>query len=144
MTQCIPCRPLAGNPPGSAPVTGLPRGLPVALAALCFLALALPAGHARAQAFEPPDLLGYSLESERDADGDGDGANETHIMKFVNQQSDSLVSLTTRGHTWAWSLDTHDSDLGSGDYVIRDSDCDGSFDEVYGLDEEFHVPDCLK
>jgi hypothetical protein len=28
--------------------------------------------------------------------------------------------------------------------VIRDSNCDGSFDEVYGLDDEFHVPDCVK
>jgi hypothetical protein len=28
--------------------------------------------------------------------------------------------------------------------VIRDSNCDGTFDERYGLDEQFHVPDCLK
>ena len=29
-------------------------------------------------------------------------------------------------------------------FVIRDSDCDGSFDERYSLDEQFYVPDCLK
>jgi hypothetical protein len=29
-------------------------------------------------------------------------------------------------------------------YVIRDSDCDGIFDERYGLDEEYHLPDCLQ
>jgi hypothetical protein len=65
-------------------------------------------------------------------------------MQYVNTSADSLFSMTTKGHTWAWSLDTHDSDSGPSNYVIRDSDCDGSFDEVYGLDEEFHVPDCLK
>ena len=29
-------------------------------------------------------------------------------------------------------------------YVIRNSNYDGVFNEVYGLDQEFHVPGCLK
>ena len=46
---------------------------------------------------------------------------------------------------WAWSLETKgDSINGPKNYVIRDSDCDGVFDEVYGLDDKFTVPDCLK
>jgi len=97
------------------------------------------AGH-----FDPPDMEGFSLHSERDADGDGDGTNETHIMQYMNTQGDSLFSMTTEGRIWAWSLDSHDSDIGSSNYVIRDSDCDGVFDEVYSLDEQFHVPACLK
>ena len=55
-----------------------------------------------------------------------------------------MVSLTTRGHLWAWSLDARENESALSNYVIRDSDCDGVFDEVYGLEDEFHVPDCLK
>ncbi len=89
-------------------------------------------------------MEGYTLHSERDADGDGDGVNETHITLYMNTRGDSLFSMTTNGRLWAWSLDTHDNTSGVNNYVIRDSDCDGSFDEVYGLDDEFHVPACIK
>jgi len=87
---------------------------------------------------------GFSLDSERDADGDGDGVNETHIKLYKNAKGDSLFSMTTNDRLWAWSLDSQDNKLGIHNYVIRDSDCDGVFDEVYGLDEEFHVPACVK
>jgi hypothetical protein len=97
-----------------------------------------------ANSFPPPELDGFSLHSERDADGDGDGVKETRIEKYVNPAGDSVVSMTTKGRLWAWSLDSAENDLGTHNYVIRDSDCDGIFDEVYGLDAEFHVPDCLK
>lgn len=118
-------------------------------AAGCALWLAATAGlvhapQASAQNFNPPDITGFTQQSERDADGDGDGVNETHIVKYANTHADSLVSMTTKGRTWAWSLDTRSSESGPENYVIRDSDCDGTFDEVYGLDEEFHVPECLK
>ena len=81
---------------------------------------------------------------ERDADGDGDGVNETRIKHYLNNNGDSLVSMSIGGVIWAWSLDTRDNDSGVRNYVIRDSDCDGVFDEVYSLDDEFHVPECLK
>jgi hypothetical protein len=144
MTLRTPYRSAAGNTPRPLQDSGLPRAYPVTLTALCLLGLVLPSHPALAREFVPPDLAGYSLVSERDADGDGDGVNETHIVKYVNPQADSLVSLSTNGITWAWSLNTHDSEIGTSNYVIRDSDCDGTYDEVYGLDEEFHVPDCLK
>jgi hypothetical protein len=99
---------------------------------------------AAASDFKPPDMEGFSLHDERDADGDGDGVNETHIMHYLSQSGDSIVSMTTRGRIWAWSLDTRDEDTGTKNYVIRDSNCDGMFVEVYGLDDQFHVPDCLK
>jgi hypothetical protein len=99
---------------------------------------------ALAHSFPPPQLDGFEKQSERDADGDGDGVKETRIDKYVNQAGDSIVAMTTRGRLWAWSLDTAGDESGTHNYVIRDSDCDGIFDEVYGLDEEFHVPDCLR
>jgi hypothetical protein len=106
--------------------------------------LALSTGHANASQFDPPKLDGFNLHAEREGDGDGDGVNETHIKQYFNTKGDSVVSMTTRGRVWAWSLDTRDNDSGVRNYVIRDSNCDGVFNEVYGLDEEFHVPDCVK
>jgi hypothetical protein len=76
--------------------------------------------------------------------GDGDGENETRLRQYLNKNGDSLVSFTTNGRLWAWSLDTRDDEVGPRNYVIRDSNCDGTFDEVYGLDDEFHVPDCTR
>ncbi|MDX1697067.1 MAG: hypothetical protein R3308_02220 [Thiohalobacterales bacterium] len=94
--------------------------------------------------FEPPSLDGFNMHSERDGDGDGDGVNETRIRQYLNQQGDSLVSMSGKGQVWAWSLNTRDNESAVRNYVIRDSDCDGIFDEVYSLDQEFHVPDCMK
>ena len=97
-----------------------------------------------AEQFDPPSLEGFNMHVERDADGDGDGVNETHIQQYFSESGDSIVSMTTKGRLWAWSLDTRDNELGVHNYVIRDSNCDDIFDEVYGLDDEYHVPDCLK
>jgi len=94
--------------------------------------------------YQPPDLEGYSLHDERDADGDGDGVNETLVQQYLNPNGDSAFSMTSNGTVWAWSLDTRDDELGMHNYVIRDSNCDGVFDEVYGLDAEYHVPACVK
>ena len=99
---------------------------------------------AQATQFTPPDLEGYNLHDERDADGDGDGKNETRLGQYLNSNGDSIVSFTSNGRLWAWSLDTRDDESGPRNYVIRDSNCDGVFDEVYGLDDEFHVPDCTR
>jgi len=94
--------------------------------------------------FTPPDFEGFNLHDERDGDGDGDGKNETRLGQYLNANGDSIVSFTSNNQVWAWSLNTRDSDLGTENYVIRDSNCDGIFDEVYGLDDEFHVPDCVR
>jgi len=102
------------------------------------------AGAETAGQFTAPDLDGFNLHDERDADGDGDGVNETHIKHYLNQSGDSIVSMTTNGRLWAWSLDTRDQESGTKNYVIRDSNCDDIFDEVYGLDDEFHVPACTQ
>jgi hypothetical protein len=112
---------------------------------LCFIvALSGFTGSAVAKEFQPPKLDGFNLHAESDADGDGDGKNETHVKQYFNASGDSIVSMTTKGRLWAWSLNTRNNDSAVRNYVIRDSDCDGVFDEVYGLDDEFHIPDCLK
>ena len=94
--------------------------------------------------FTPPDLAGFTLHRENDADGDGDNVDETHIKHYLNSNGDSLVSMSINGVIWAWSLETRGDESGLRNYVIRDSDCDGVFDEVYGLDDEFLIPDCMK
>ena len=109
---------------------------------VCFLALS--SGRAVATNFEPPKLEGFNLHAERDADGDKDGVNETHIKQYFNTSGDSIVSMAIKGKIWAWSMSTRNKESGDKNYVIRDSNCDGLFDEVYGLEDEFHVPDCLK
>ena len=106
--------------------------------------LMLPLTQAGAGQYTAPDLDGFNLQDERDADGDDDGVNETHIKHYLNQSGDSIVSMAIGDRVWAWSLNTHDNDSGVHNYVIRDSNCDAVFDEVYSLDDEFHVPDCLK
>ena len=67
-----------------------------------------------------PGFDGFKLHDERDADGDGDGVNETRIKYYLSQTGDSIVSLTTKGRLWAWSLNTRDQESGTNNYVIRD------------------------
>ncbi|MGD8310148.1 MAG: hypothetical protein PVG98_11975 [Chromatiales bacterium] len=106
-------------------------------------AVLLPVTDCEAARFEPPDLQEFAVYNEHEADGDGDGVNETHVVRYFNPKGDSIFSLTTRGRLWAWSLNTRGDEAPEHNYVIRDSNCDGVFDEVYGLDDEFHIPACL-
>jgi hypothetical protein len=111
------------------------------------LALGSPVSYAMEKGtYQPPDLNTFLLINSEDADGDGDGVKETHVMHYQNVAGDKLFSMTTKDKVWAWSLKTpEDAARNSAwNYVIRDSNCDGVFDEKYKLDEEFHVPDCLK
>lgn len=95
--------------------------------------------------YTAPDLAGFALRREVDGDGDGDGVEETHIRHYLNPAGDRIFSMTTSGKLWAWSLSLHEQQSGNaGHYVIRDSNCDGVFDERIDLDGEFHVPGCLK
>ncbi|HYQ72095.1 MAG TPA: hypothetical protein VET88_09240 [Gammaproteobacteria bacterium] len=116
----------------------------IPLLALASAAMPQLAQAASPSSFTPPDMAGFNLHGENDADGDGDKVNETRIKHYLNSNGDSLVSMSINGVVWAWSLDTNGDESGLRNYVIRDSDCDGVFDEVYGLDDEFHIPDCLK
>jgi hypothetical protein len=118
---------------------------PALLVIVGILGIGAVAGTAEATRFNPPKLDGYSLSDEHDADGDGDGVKETHIQRYFNSNGDSIYSMTTNGHLWAWSLETKgESTGGPMNYVIIDSDCDGVFDEVYSLDDVYYLPDCVK
>lgn len=115
------------------------------LLAGCLYMYLLPAGALEKGYFSPPGLDGYTLHREHDGDGDGDGTNETHIRQYYSPTGDSIFNMTTKGRLWAWSQSlAGDTDNPASNYVIRDSNCDGMFDERYGLDEEYHIPDCLK
>lgn len=116
----------------------------IPILALVYLAMPQQVQAASPSSFTPPDLEGFTLHGENDADGDGDNIDETHIRHYLNSNGDSLVSMSINGVVWAWSLDTRDNDSPVHNYVIRDSDCDGVFDEVYSLDDEFHIPDCME
>ena len=124
---------------GKIPSSPAPLVIAVILGMTC---LPVPA---QATQFSPPSLEGFSPGGERDADGDGDGVSETHVLTYYNAAGDSIYSMTTNGHLWAWSLETKgEPTSGPRNYVIRDSNCDGIFDEVYGLDDKYYLPDCVK
>jgi len=92
-----------------------------------------------------PELNDYALHNEYDDDGDGDGVNETHVRRYINSQGDTAFSMTTNETLWAWSLESKagdGSDINK-NHVIRDSNCDGVFDQRYSLNAKFHVPSCL-
>jgi hypothetical protein len=115
------------------------------LLAACLCMYLLPAGALETGYFSPPGLDGYTLHREHEGDGDGDGTNETHIKQYFSPTGDSIFNMTTKGRLWAWSQSmAGDPDNPAANYVIRDSNCDGMFDERYRLDEEYHIPDCLK
>jgi hypothetical protein len=119
----------------------------LATAALLLAAVGGQVFGGQPRSFDPPDLASFLLVGEEQADGDGDGFKETHILRYMSSSGDRVFSMSTRNRLWAWSLESH-GDAGGQDadrnYVIRDSDCDGIFDQRYGLDEEFLVPDCLR
>jgi hypothetical protein len=96
--------------------------------------------------FRGPGMEGFVKIQVYEADGDGDGANETLVRRFRNIAGDSMFTMTSGKQLWAWSLDSVGDDDSRIDrnYVLRDSDCDGRFDQRYSLDEEFTPPDCVK
>ena len=94
--------------------------------------------------FNAPSLDGFTLVSEEYADGDGDGKKETHVRHYKNARGDLMFNMTTKGVMWAWSKQSHAGADSQRNFVIRDSNCDGAYDQKYKLDEEYHVPECLK
>ena len=96
--------------------------------------------------FKEPGMEGFVKIGENDGDGNADGTKETRIRRFRNINGDRMFTMTAKDQLWAWSVDAVDDDDSQIDrnYVLRDSDCDGRFDERYALDEGFNLPDCLK
>jgi hypothetical protein len=94
--------------------------------------------------FRGPGMEGFVKVQVYEADGDGDGEKETLVRRFRNLAGDRMFTMTTGEKLWAWSLDSADKNGIESDYVLRDSDCDGRFDQRYSLDDEFTPPDCVK
>ena len=133
------------------PIAADPRRLraPGRLPGCLSLALLLvvgPAIGAEKGEFMGPGMEGFVKVQEYDGDGDGDGIKETRIRRFRNLAGDRVFTMTTNDQLWAWSLDAvgDDDSRIEANYVLRDSDCDGRFDERYRLDQEFTPPDCLQ
>ena len=96
--------------------------------------------------FRGPGMEGFVKISEHDGDGNADGTKETRIRRFRNVNGDRMFTMTSKDQLWAWSVDAvgdDDSEINR-NYVLRDSDCDGRFDERYRLDEGFNLPACLE
>ena len=110
------------------------------------VSMAGPAPAVETGSFRAPGMEGFVKISEHEGDGNADGTNETTIRRFRNVNGDRMFTMTAKDQLWAWSVDAvgdDDSEINR-NYVLRDSDCDGRFDERYRLDEGFNLPDCLK
>lgn len=117
---------------------------PLVAGFLLLFTIAAPAAAFERSYFKAPSIDGFKAIAEEDADGDGDDVKETRVKHYINASGDMIYSMTTKGTLWAWSLQVHADEDASKSYVLRDSNCDGVFDERYSLDEEYHIPDCLK
>lgn len=115
--------------------------------ALLGLALALqPVAAVEKGEYPAPALDTFQPAGESEADVNGDGVNESLIRRYVNEAGIVVFSLGTGDRLWAWSMAATEGDaLDPGkSYVIRDSNCDGVFDEKYGPQEDFEIPACVK
>lgn len=95
--------------------------------------------------FEPPSLDGYSLVEEKllDKDEVKDGTKETRLEKYQSRSGEKIGKYVTGGKNWAWAVAPNRKDVCHypDNYVIRDSDGDGVFDEQYRFcGEEFWLP----
>lgn len=99
--------------------------------------------------FEPPSLDGYSLVEEKllDKDEVKDGIKETRLEKYQSRSGEKIGKYVTGGKNWAWAVAPNRKDVCHypDNYVIRDSDGDGVFDERYRFcGEEFWLPTWTK
>ena len=124
----------------------LKRRIVSMLVAAVLIALLQPTYAVEKGSYPPPALEQFQPPSESQGDVDGDGVNETLIRRYANQAGDSVFSLTTKDRVWAWGIAM--APAAGADpvqpYVIRDSNCDGIFNEKYGMEEDFKIPACLK
>jgi hypothetical protein len=115
--------------------------------ALLGLTLALqPAAAMEKGEYPAPALDKFQPAGESEADVNGDGVNESLIRRYVSEAGIVVFSLSTGDRLWAWSMAATEGEAldPSKSYVIRDSNCDGVFDEKYGAQEDFAIPACVK
>ena len=113
------------------------------------LRFGVPDAHAYEEGvYQPPSLEGYHFDKAKkfDKDWPEDGIKETLVERFLNSKGQGILKYTTKGKTWAWGIMGNPSDRNdtTNNFLIRDSDGDGSYDEKYLGNEGFSLPDYLK
>jgi hypothetical protein len=87
--------------------------------------------------FQPPDLNDYQLSKEWD--DNSVWIKDTHVMKYTNRKGDKIYRYSTNKHVWGWTVVLSNAKETGHDltknYKIRDSKCNGKFDEKYSLEE---------
>jgi len=134
------------EPGGEARRAAVLRGASLPLLIVVLLLSAAPSIAVETGLFTAPEMEGFVKIQELDGDGNDDGVKETRIRRFRNVNGDRMFTMTAKDQLWAWSVDAVDDDDSqiNRNYVLRDSDCDGRFDERYRLDEGFNLPACLE
>jgi len=134
------------EPDGEARRAAVLRGASLPLLIVVLLLSAAPSIAVETGLFTAPEMEGFVKIQELDGDGNDDGVKETRIRRFRNVNGDRMFTMTAKDQLWAWSVDAVDDDDSqiNRNYVLRDSDCDGSFDQRYRLDEGFNLPACLE
>jgi len=99
--------------------------------------------------FQPPSLEDYEYERAWQMDINKDGVKETHVTMYKNSDGGKILKITSlNGTVWAWAVRSSywpkDKEDLTKNYTLRDSNCDGVFDEKLKNDEAYKVPDCLR
>jgi len=97
--------------------------------------------------FKPPSLEGYTLVQTKQLDKDKvkDGIKETTLEIYGNAIGQYIGKYTCNGIIWEWGVKANNNnDDTINNYILRDSDGDGIFDERYGGNETTYVPDWVK
>ena len=98
--------------------------------------------------FKRPSLKGYSFDKVFYMDMNEDGTNDTKIEIYKNNNGDKVLKSYKKGtnEIWSWGLDsTNDNNSNiQKNYIVVDTDGDGSFDTKYKLEEEIPLPSWVK
>lgn len=118
----------------------------ISVSGLFFILFACELAHAmETGTFAPPSLEGYAFIDEKllDKDEIKDGIKETRLEKYQNGSGWKIGKYIADGKAWAWAVAPNRKDVCRypDNYVIRDSDGDGIFDERYRYcGEDFWLP----
>ena len=91
--------------------------------------------------FPPPSVEGFESRGIHMMDGSPaiEGA-ETAVEIFVNPVKDTIYRISLNGVTWGYGwLPGGEAIQG---HILRDSDCDGDYDEKWDPDAPFSAPEC--
>jgi hypothetical protein len=87
--------------------------------------------------FQSPNLKDYQLSKEWDDNSVWN--KDTHVKMYRNENGDRVYGFLTNNQVWGWrvvlsNVKETGHDL-TKNYKIRDSNCNGTFDEKYSIEE---------